>query len=119
MKNLIIAVSFFFVLGVNAQAKKTTTTPVSTEVASAKVNNELAAAKNVTDLSAFVALDSQKQAMMQELFTTKFRMIERDYSAENKKEVARIITAKLEASLDGTTFEKLKANTKLFQSLVN
>lgn len=119
MKNLIIALSFFFALGVNAQTKKSTKAPVTTEVAREKINNELAAAKNVTDLSAFVTLDSQKQAMMQELFTTKFRMIEKDFSSENRKEVARIITGKLEASLDSDTFEKIKANTKLFQSLVN
>ena len=40
-------------------------------------------------------------------------------TAEKKADIARIIEAKLEATLDGPTFAKVKANTTLFNSLVN
>ena len=124
MKNLIIALSLFFALGANAQAKKAKATVVpaktiSTPAVAPKLSNEAAAKKNIQDLNAFVTLTPEKQASLTELFVTKQRMMtDAGDSADRKKIVSEIIERKLEATLDGPTFTKVKANTALYQSLI-
>src|SRR6187402_334114 len=124
MKNLIIALSLFFALGANAQAKKakasvapakTITAPVAT---APKLSNEEAAKKNIQDLTAFVTLTPEKQASLTELFKTKQRMMTEAGTAERKQIVSEIISRKLEATLDGDTFTKVNSNTALYQSLI-
>lgn len=125
MKNLIIALSLFFALGANAQAKKAkaTVTPVKTSapavVAAPKLSNEAAAKKNIQDLTAFVTLKPETQASLTELFKTKQRMMtDAGASEERKQIVSEIISRKLEATLEADTFAKVKANTALYQSLI-
>ena len=126
MKNLIIALSLFFALGANAQAKKAkaTITPVKTTTATTvaaapKLTGEAAAKKNIQDLTAFVTLTPEKQASLTELFKTKQRMMtDAGDSAERKQVVSEIIGRKLEATLDSETFAKVKGNNTLYQSLV-
>ncbi|OYU81628.1 MAG: hypothetical protein CFE23_03920 [Flavobacterium sp. BFFFF1] len=122
MKNLIIAFSLLFAVGVSAQSK-TTIIPNSaagkTTVAAPKSNVEKAK-QNTADLNAFTPLSTEKQAIFTELFTTKYRMMtDAGDSAERKQIVSGIIAKKLEATLDGPTFEKVKNNTALFQKLIN
>jgi hypothetical protein len=124
MKNLIIAFSLFFAFGANAQAKKATTTKtaVKTEVVKAKLTNAEAAQKNLNDLNAFTPLSTNLQNNLLELFNTKYKMLAEGgtgLSPERKQYIGEIIAHKLEASLDGPTFEKVKNNTALFQSLIN
>ncbi|MGK4567135.1 hypothetical protein [Flavobacterium sp. 3HN19-14] len=123
MKNLIIALSLFFALGANAQAKKAKATAAPAKAIPAtvapKLTGEAAAKKNIQDLAAFVTLTPEKQASLTELFVTKQRMMtEAGASAERKEVVSEIIGRKLEATLDGETFAKVKANTTLYQSLI-
>jgi len=124
MKNLIIALSLFFAVGVNAQAKKRTVktvtkTPVKEVVVNAKLSNEEMAKKNVADLAAFTPLTEQRKADFLGLFTTKYKMLNENgaLSEERKQIIYTTIERKLEGSLDGAAFEKLKANTVLFKSL--
>jgi len=123
MKNLIIALSLFFALGANAQAKKTAPAkPAAAKpVVASRIPNDEAAKKNVADLSNFITLTDERKAVFQELFTTKYRMLlnNGELSAERKVYVSQIIERKIEASLDAETFQKVKANTVLFQSLIN
>lgn len=123
MKNLILAVSLFFVLGASAQSKKPTskTAVASKTVATVKVSNEVAAAKNLADLNAFTPLQPEMKAMMLELFTTKNRMLTEsgELSAERKATVSQIISAKLEATLEPAVFAKVKSNVSLYKSLIN
>jgi hypothetical protein len=123
MKNLITAVCLLFALAANAQTKKINPTKQTTEapVLKEKISNEAAAKKNVTDLNNFTPLTPERQAVFQELFTTKFKMLNDngDLSSERKAYVSQIIARKIEASLDAPTFEKVKANTTLFSSLIN
>lgn len=118
MKNLIIALSLFFALGANAQTKKAA---VKKQVVTEKVSNEAAAQKNITALAAFTPLKPEMQNMLLELFTTKFRMLNdgTEVTLERKNYVSEVVTRKLEATLDAATFEKIKANKALFQSLTN
>ena len=128
MKNLIIALSLFFVVGANAQAKKVITKQVvakkeivKTEVAKAPMTNEEAAKKNLTDLNAFTPLKPEMQSVMLELFTTKHRMLTESgaLSAERKAIIAQTVSRKMEGTLEGSTFEKIKSNNALYQSLIN
>lgn len=123
MKNLIIALSVFFALGANAQAKKAVVkkAPVAVQQAApAKLTNDDAAQKDVNDLNAFTPIKPGKQADLLGLFKTKRKMLDRVGDSPERKEVIyKSIEAKLEASLDGPTFEKIKANTALFQQLTH
>lgn len=123
MKNLIFTVSLIFVLGASAQSKKPAakTAVVPKKAATVKVSNEAAAEKNLADLSAFTALQPEMKAMLLELFTTKHRMLTEsgELSAERKTTVARIISAKLEGTLDPAVYAKVKTNTTLYTSLTN
>lgn len=123
MKNLILTVSLIFVLGASAQSKKPTpkTAVAPKTVATVKVSNEVAAAKNLADLNAFTPLQPEMKAMMLELFTTKHRMLTEsgELSAERKATVSQIISAKLEGTLDPAVFAKVKTNTTLYNSLIN
>lgn len=117
MKNLIVALALFFAVGLNAQTQKTVTKPA---VAPKTATPEMAAKKNVTDLVAFTPLNAQTQASLQELFTTKYKMLTEsgELSAERKSIVSQSIDLKLQSILDVNTYEKVKANAKLYDSLI-
>ena len=119
MKNLIIALALFFAIGANAQTQKTTTTKTKT-VTTTKLSPEMAAKKNVADLVAFTPLNAQTQASLQELFTTKYKMLTEggELSAERKSILSESIGLKMQSILDANTYEKVKANTKLYDSLI-
>ncbi|AWA28734.1 hypothetical protein HYN48_00755 [Flavobacterium magnum] len=124
MKNLIIALSLFFAVGASAQAKKPLTSakvPSKATVAAAPTMTNLEKAKkNTAELNAFTPLSMERQAVFTELFTTKYKMMaDAGDSADRKQIVSQIIARKLEASLDGETFEKVKSNEALFKSLTN
>ena len=54
------------------------------------------------------------------LFKTKFNMLDEAGSTiERRQIVNQIIERKLESTLDGATFEKVKSNATLFKSLVD
>lgn len=123
MKNLIVALGLFFGLAGTAQIKKAMQNkPVAeNKVVAVATSNVDAAKKNVADLNAFTPLKPEMKAVLLELFTTKYRMLNDSgsLSEERKTIVAQTIDRKLEATLDGATYEKVKSNAKLFKSLVN
>ena len=120
MKNLLLALSLFFAVGINAQTKKNV---VKAQVVSVKISDAEKAKKNVSDLNAFTPIEIGTQNILLELFTTKYKMFaeggSEGLSPERKSIVSSVIERKLEATLDGVIFEKIKSNTVLFKSLVN
>ena len=118
MKNIIVVLALFFAIGINAQTKKATRTET---VSTAKLTPEMAATKNVTDLSAFTPLDSKTSALMQNVFISKYDALfnNSNLSAERKSALSESISSQMESVLGKTTFEKVKANTKLYDSLIN
>ena len=123
MKNLIVALGLFFGLAGTAQIKKIVQNKpaVNNKTVASTLSNADAAKKNLADLNAFTPLKPEMKAVLLELFTTKYRMLNESgsLSEERKTIVAQTIAHKLEATLDGTTFEKIKSNATLFKSLVN
>ena len=76
--------------------------------------------KNINDVIKFVPLNPATREMLQELFITKYYMLkDAGDSAERKSIVTQSITSKLQSSLDAATFNKIKSNKVLFESLVN
>lgn len=121
MKNLIIALSLFFAIGAVAQTKKSSKTAIKkVEVQKELPSPEVGALKNITDLEKFTPLKPEMKVMLQELFKTKYYMLkDAGDSAERKGIVSKSIEAKLQSTVDGATFNKIKANKVLFESLVN
>ena len=123
MKNLIIALSLFFAIGATAQAPKK---PIKTTQSSLKSvqykpsTPEEGAKKNMFDLEKFVVLNAESKTLLLELFTTKYKMLNEanDMSAERRNIISQSITNKMQSCVDATTFEKIKANKVLFESLV-
>jgi hypothetical protein len=79
----------------------------------------VAVQKNISDLSSVITVSPEMKSILTGLFLTKFRMLSSNPSAENKKYVSEIIERKLEATLDGPSFKKIRENETLFKSLVN
>lgn len=123
MRNLIVALGLFFGLAGTAQIKKSVQNKPTTnnKVVIATPSNVELAKKNVADLNAFTPLKPEMKAVLLELFTTKYKMLNDSgsLSEERKTIVAQTIEHKLEATLDGPTYEKVKSNAKLFKNLVN
>jgi hypothetical protein len=116
MKNLFIAASLFFALGVSAQETKQ---PVAATQKVETVNYDDMAKKNAADLAAFIPMSQDQQNIFTELFRTKFNMLHGsgELTEERKQVIYNQIERKLEATLDGPDFSKVKANTKLFNEL--
>lgn len=121
MKNLFVVLSFFLVLAASAQAKRQVKNELKkVEFQKEQPTAEAGGLKNITDLEKFMPLQPESKAMLQELFTTKFRMLqEAGSSIERRNIVSQAIESKLQSSVDGVTFNKIKANKVLFESLVH
>lgn len=121
MKKLIVALALFAAFGVSAQSKPAKTQGALLETP-AQDSNEAKAAKNVADLGAAITLNADQKAIFQELFTTKYRMLNesgQELSQARKEHVASLIDKKLEATLDGNSYEKVKANKTLHYNLTH
>ena len=123
MKNLIIAVSLFFAICSSAQAVKKAPQKVKYQAGTAKwtpSSPEEGGLSNIISLEQFIPLKPEMKAMLQELFTTKYRMLsEVGDSAERKSIVSQAIAEKLQSTVDPQTFEKIKSNKALYTTLIN
>lgn len=122
MKNLIVALSLLFAVSVSAQAKKQTTYKVvAGSVKYTPSTPEQDGLKNITELEKTISLNPDQKAMLQELFTTKYRMLTENgvLSVERKNIISDAIASKLASSVDAGTLSKIKANKALYSSLIN
>lgn len=121
MKNLIIAASLFFAIGATAQTKKSvpSQTAAANVVSPVKLNAEEAGKKDAANVAAFVTVSPESLVKLEQLFKTKHKMLDGDLSTERKQIISKSIEKKLESIIYGADMEKLKANTKLYQSLIN
>ncbi len=102
----------------NAQNKKKTTGDVSKEVV--KLTPAEAGKKDGVAISQFLGLDENLTIAFCNLFEMKHEvMLSATETNESKKEMSRIVGLKIEASIDSERFEKLKANTALYNQLLS
>jgi hypothetical protein len=120
MKKIIIACFLMLAVSVtaNAQNKKKTTGDVSKEVV--KLTPAEAGKKDGVAISQFLGLDENLTIAFCNLFEMKHEvMLSATETNESKKEMSRIVGLKIEASIDSERFEKLKANTALYNQLLS
>ena len=130
MKKLIAALTLTlaFTISLNAQIKKSTTAEEVTEIkemASVEESKKEIASvekskKYAEELSAYLGLNDTQNQDFYRLFEQKNRTLEdKNISVERRKEVSRIIEAKIRASLHANQSEKLEKNPELFKRLIN
>jgi hypothetical protein len=120
MKNIVIALAFFTFVGVSAQTKKPTVQTAKTSVVAEKLTPETAADRDMNALSAIVTIEDNLKADVNKIFITKYRTKEdTSLSAERFAALSSYVESQLAAYLGDVNFAKLKANTKLYNQLVN
>ena len=119
MKNIFVALALCVTLGVSAQAKKKAATASTTEVISAKMTPDAAAERDMKALTALVTIDESVKANVNKIFITKYRTKEdTSLSAERLSELSNYVENSLLNFIGDSNFEKVKANTKLYNQLV-
>lgn len=117
MKNIFFALALFAGLGATAQTKKATVSPATTVVAE-KLSAEAAAERDMKALTALVTLEESVKPEVNKILTTKYRVKEdTNLSAERMTALYAYVESELANYLGDANFEKLKANTKLYNQL--
>lgn len=109
MKNLLGALVLFLAFTVNASAQETFK----------KVDEKIEAKKNMVALSEVITLEVTLSDDLTRLFEHKFRNLNENLSAERKIELARVIEAKLRATLSQTQMESIENKPGLLKKLTN
>jgi len=109
MKKFIAVVTLFIAFSINANAQD------KYELSSTDKGTKEAAM-----LTEYLGLNETQNADFARLFIQKHTILEdKMLTTERKQELARVIEAKIRASLDGNQIEKLEANPELFKQLIN
>ncbi len=119
MKKIIavVALLFAFSISANAQEKKVTVKEVA---AKETITPEIAGKNDAKALSDLVKLDEKEFQIFSDLFQTKHRILaEQGLSQERKTELARVIDAKIRATLSADRVDTLDKNPDLLKKLVN
>ena len=111
MKKIIAALTLLLAFSINANAQdKGSLTGSSTEKGKAQA----------AELSTYLGLDKTVTESFYRLFEQKFTILEdATMSTERKEELARVIEAKIRATLDGTQLDKLDKNPELLKKLTH
>ncbi len=109
MKNLLGALVLFLAFTVNASAQETFK----------KVDEKIEAKSNLTVLSEVVELDAKLSQDLFGLFEYKYRILNENLSAERKIELAKVIEAKLRATLTETQMQSIESKKDLLKKLTN
>lgn len=120
MKKIIIVVliMFSFSQSVNAQInKKTVVAETKKDVI---LTPEQAAKKDALAISEFLGLDENMKIAFAGLFEMKHNIMQSSSeTTDSRREMSRIVSFKIEASIDSNQLEKLKANTALYDQLLS
>lgn len=118
MKNLIVALTLIFSLGICAQTKSTSTTR---EITTTKITPEMSAKKDVATVSTIFPIDSKTQTALQGILTSKYEILynNKDLSSERKTTLSESISSQIESVLGKAIFAKIKTDQVLYESLVN
>ena len=109
MRKLIAVVALFFAFTISTQAQE----------AKKEANPQALAKQEAHKLQDFLALDGEKTKNFYRLFENKHKRAQQMETAEEKAKLRTIIQAKIDASLDADQLQRLKANTELYEDLLN
>ena len=117
MKNLIVALTLFFALGINAQTKKTATTEVKTVT----TTSEATAKKNVMLVNNIIIIDKKTQNSLQQILISKYDVLNnnKNLSPERRSALSESISSQIEAVVGKEAFTKIKRDTTLYKTLIN
>jgi hypothetical protein len=122
MKKIVIAITLLLActISANAQDKKNVLEKkAGTKEIVAQSPSE-AARKDADAITEYLGLDNKKRESFVGLFQMKHEVMQNQtLSFERKKEMSRIVGAKISASIDANQLEKLKANTVLYNQLTS
>jgi len=110
MKKLFSCLFLFFALTINAQEDKS-----QAQITEFEKNSK----SEAIDVSNFLKLDSQTTENLRNLFLTKYKMLGNMPSEDKQAEVARIIDAKLRATLTPAQMAQLDNNKALLNRLIS
>ncbi len=122
---LVFTILFAFSINCNAQTQKAVVQKnnvnLTQNVVEEKLSFEAKAQKNIAELSSFLSMTPEMTLTLTQLFTTKFKMLEKveGLAIERRQYINTIIERKLESTLDSNSFEKIKSNKQLFKNLVD
>lgn len=109
MKNLLGALVLFLAFTVNVNAQETFK----------KVDEKIEAKNNMVALSEAITVEGTLSDDLTRLFEYKFRNLNENLSAERKIELAKVIEAKLRATLSQTQMESIESKKGLLKKLTN
>ena len=109
MKKLIAALTLMLAFSINANAQDKDT-PSSYDLGK----------KQAAELTEFLGLDKVQNENFARLFEQKISILsEKDLTDERRKELSRVIDAKIRATLDQNQMERLEKNKELFEKLIH
>ena len=119
MRKIIAVVTLMlaFTINTNAQDKKTTTLSATSEI---KTDPQVAAKKDAAEMTEYLKLTDTQATDFFRLFEKKHVTLQdKSLSEERRKEVSKIIDAKIRATLDANQIERLEKNPELLKKLIN
>jgi hypothetical protein len=124
MKKVIAALTLILAFSINANAQKkapikqAAPKEVTTAVVQ-KVSAAEAGKSEANELSKYLGLNETQTNDFTRLLEQKHRTLEENLTPERKKELSKVIEAKIRASLDANQTDKLEKNKELFNKLIN
>jgi hypothetical protein len=117
MKNLLIILTLFFALGVNAQIN----TSSVTKTVSQSISPEAAAKSNLDAVNKFIKIDKKTQDALLGIFKSKYEILfnNKNMSAERKKTLSESISSQMETVLGKENFRLVKSNKSLYEKLIS
>jgi hypothetical protein len=109
MKNLLGALVLFLAFTMNASAQETFK----------KVDEKIEAKKNMMALAEVITVEGTLSEDLTRLFEYKFSNLNENLSPERKIELAKVIEAKLRATLSQTQMESIESKQGLLKKLTN
>ncbi|WNM19076.1 hypothetical protein [Flavobacterium capsici] len=116
MKKIFIALTLILALSFTSNAQEMKALKAETKEI---IKPENAAKSDASEISKFLSLDDTMTDNFYRLFLMKHQTLQNELTPERKVELARVIEAKIRATLGDEMMAKLEKNKELLKKLVN
>ena len=117
MKKLILVITLIFAVSLSSNAQEMKAATKSEK--KAEINPQVEAKLDAVKLSEYLSLDGTITEDLFRLFEMKYKTLQNELTPERKVELARVIEAKIRATVGDELMAKLEKNQELFKKLVN